>query len=127
VCRYAHGSCSPQWQLMECILGCQEPRTQRQVLKCCQIVTSDTLHSEAGVEHGDSVALHESYIDEYNELSDEEKDELVEQHRQIKDCNKNFRHPSAKGRIEDVNNTVRNIKRLVSHSFLLSFLELIIF
>ena len=64
--------------------------------------------------------MQEAHIDEYNALSDEQKEELVEEHRQIKDRNKTFRRPSAKGRIEDVTNTVRNVKRLVRSSVSLS-------
>jgi hypothetical protein len=73
------------------------------------------VHSiEAGIDAVNSVAMHETFINEYNALTDEDKDELVEEYRLIKDRNKTFRRTNAKGRVEDITNTVRNIKRLVS-------------
>jgi hypothetical protein len=58
--------------------------------------------------------MHKTFINEYNALTDEDKDKLVEEHRLIKDHNKSFRRTNAKGRVKDITNTVRNIKRLVS-------------
>jgi hypothetical protein len=58
--------------------------------------------------------MHETFIDKYNALTNEDKDELVEEHCLIKDRNKSFCHTNAKGRVEDITNTVCNIKRLVS-------------
>jgi hypothetical protein len=63
-----------------------------------------------------SIALNEAFLDEYNVLSAEEKQELVEEHRQIKDRSKTFQRPTAKGRIEDVTHTVTNLKRMVCNS-----------
>jgi hypothetical protein len=75
---------------------------------------------EAGIDAVNSVAMHETFIDEYNTLTDEDKDELVEEHHLIKDRNKNFRRTNTKGRVEDITNTVRNIKRLVSSQAIVS-------
>jgi hypothetical protein len=62
--------------------------------------------------------MHDLFIEEYNSLSDLEKDELVEKHREIKNQHLKFRRPTTRGRISDVSNAILNMKKLVPSSYL---------
>ena len=53
------------------------------------------------------------FIDEYEALTEEEKDEIIEEHKKIKAVESAFRRPSAQGRAEDFANTCHNIRLLV--------------
>jgi hypothetical protein len=62
----------------------------------------------------DTVTLGKMFSGEYSELSPEEKEELRQEHvENKKDATSSFRRPSAKGRVQDVQNTLELIKRLV--------------
>ncbi|KAF8874789.1 hypothetical protein BD779DRAFT_1423976, partial [Infundibulicybe gibba] len=58
--------------------------------------------------------IQDEYQDEYNALSKEEKDQLVEDFRNNKEAALNLRRPTAKARIQDVANVVRNMQELLS-------------
>jgi hypothetical protein len=57
------------------------------------------------------------YGDEYNKLSKEDKDELVEEFKSIKKAASTIRHPTACSRLQDVTNVVRNMELLVQLQF----------
>jgi hypothetical protein len=62
----------------------------------------------------DTVTIGKMFSAEYSELSPEEKEELRQEHvENKKDAASSFRRPSAKGRVQDVQNTLELIKRLV--------------
>jgi hypothetical protein len=66
------------------------------------------------------MSLHEiqqEHRDEYDELTKEEKEELIREFINEKDGLKRVRRPSAKGRLQDALNVVRNMQKLVSLPF----------
>jgi hypothetical protein len=65
----------------------------------------------------DAVEMHALFSQEYNELSDLEKEELVEKHRELKTDRLKFRRPTARGRVLDVSNAILNLKKIVSSPF----------
>ncbi|KAJ7241549.1 hypothetical protein C8J57DRAFT_1526695 [Mycena rebaudengoi] len=58
--------------------------------------------------------LHMDHIDEYNALTDEEKDALVERFRDIRSRNFALRRDTPRAKIQDVANIVRNMKMLMA-------------
>ncbi|KAJ7284760.1 hypothetical protein C8J57DRAFT_1052911 [Mycena rebaudengoi] len=58
--------------------------------------------------------LHMDHIDEYNALTDEEKDTLVERFRDIRSRNFALRRDTPRAKIQDVANIVRNMKMLMA-------------
>jgi hypothetical protein len=62
----------------------------------------------------DTVTLGKMFSGEYSELSPEEKEELCQEHLENKkDTASSFQWPSAKCRMQDVQNTLELIKHLV--------------
>ncbi|KAJ7236998.1 hypothetical protein C8J57DRAFT_1529799 [Mycena rebaudengoi] len=57
--------------------------------------------------------IHEDHFDEYNNLTDKEKMDLVERFRNIKDRKVRLRRDTPRGRIQDMANTVRNMQLLM--------------
>ena len=57
------------------------------------------------------------YGNEYNDLSKENKDELIEEFKSIKKSALSIRRPTARARIQDVANVVRNMEWLVRLPF----------
>ncbi|KAJ7900955.1 hypothetical protein B0H14DRAFT_2330532 [Mycena olivaceomarginata] len=68
---------------------------------------------EAGIRE-DAREIHRNHLDEYLALSKEEKDALLENFAQIKSDNFHFRRDTPRARIQDVANTVRNVRMLFS-------------
>jgi hypothetical protein len=69
---------------------------------------------------GSAVKLGEiqtDYGNEYNDLSKEDKDELIEEFKSIKKSALSIRHPTARAHIQDVANVVRNMELLVRLPF----------
>lgn len=64
--------------------------------------------------------LQATYQDEYNALDDKERDKLIQEFKENVDTTKAIRRPSPRGRIQDVSNTLRNVRLLVSSTFSLS-------
>jgi hypothetical protein len=60
------------------------------------------------------VDIIKDHRDEYEELSNEEKKEMVQEFTKEKESLKKLPHPTARGRVQDVLNVVRNIEQLVS-------------
>ncbi|KAJ7291870.1 hypothetical protein C8J57DRAFT_1212290 [Mycena rebaudengoi] len=50
--------------------------------------------------------LHKDYIDEYRSLSEEDKEDLVERFRDVKNCEVRLRRDTPRGRIQDLANTM---------------------
>ena len=57
------------------------------------------------------------YGNEYNDLSKEDKDELIKEFKSIKKSALSIRRPTARARIQDVANVVRNMELLVRLPF----------
>jgi hypothetical protein len=57
------------------------------------------------------------YGNEYNDLSKEDKDELIEEFKSIKKSALSIHRPAARARIQDVANVVRNMELLVRLPF----------
>jgi hypothetical protein len=53
------------------------------------------------------------FIQEYEALTEEERDELLEEHKKIKETENACRRPSAQGRAQDFANTCHSIQLLV--------------
>jgi pyruvate-formate lyase-activating enzyme len=79
------------------------------MLRCAD--NSDNSHPMSLLE------IHQEYHDEYEELSKEEKEELIKEFTDEKDGLKNVRQPTARGRLQDALNVVRNMQQLVSLLF----------
>lgn len=60
--------------------------------------------------------LQDDYHDEYDDLTKDEKDELVREFNDEKDQLKKVSRPTARARMQDVANVVRNIRQLVGLS-----------
>jgi hypothetical protein len=58
--------------------------------------------------------LQQDYHEEYDALTKEEKEELVEEFNAHKEAGKKIRRPTARARIQDVANVSRNMQLLVS-------------
>ena len=54
------------------------------------------------------------YKNEYNALDDESCEEIICEFKENVDITKTIRHPSPHGRIQDISNTLRNVRLLVS-------------
>jgi hypothetical protein len=64
--------------------------------------------------------MHKLFAEEYNALTDEQKEDLVEEHRELKSKHLKIRRPTTRGKVHDVSNAIHNIKKIVSsllHSF----------
>jgi hypothetical protein len=60
-----------------------------------------------------AVKMHELFSEEYDALTDEEKEALVEEHREMKTKHLKIRRPTTRGKVQDVSNTIHNMKKLV--------------
>jgi hypothetical protein len=60
--------------------------------------------------------LQDDYHDEYDDLTKDEKDKLVQEFNDEKDQLKKALRPTARARMQDVTNVVRNIRQLVGLS-----------
>ncbi|KAJ7118516.1 hypothetical protein C8R43DRAFT_1137262 [Mycena crocata] len=58
--------------------------------------------------------LHAAIIDDYNNLTDEQKDALCDRHRETRIQNLTLRRETPRGKIQDVANVVRNLEMLFS-------------
>lgn len=58
--------------------------------------------------------IQSKFRDEYDALSEEDKEALVKEFKDEKEGSKKIKRATARGRLQDVLNTVRNIKQLVS-------------
>lgn len=58
--------------------------------------------------------IQEDYHEEYNALTNEEKDELVAEFDAHKEAGIKIRRPTARARVQDVANVSRNMQMLVS-------------
>lgn len=61
--------------------------------------------------------IQQEHRDEYDELTKEEKEELIREFVDEKDGLKKLRRPSARGRLQDALSVVRNMQKLVSLLF----------
>jgi hypothetical protein len=77
-----------------------------------------TSAGDPNAKHLTAVQMHELYSDEYKSLSDVEKQQLVEEHRELKTQHLKFRRPTTRGRVIDVSNTILNMKKLVCNLLL---------
>ncbi|KAJ7433568.1 hypothetical protein FB451DRAFT_1419633, partial [Mycena latifolia] len=57
--------------------------------------------------------LHEDYFEEYSQLTDEQKEELVERHKDVRTREVKLRRDTPRGKIQDVSNTARNMELLL--------------
>jgi hypothetical protein len=64
------------------------------------------------------VEIHKEHHREYDELTTEQKEELTREFTDEKDGLKKVRRPTARGRLQDVLNVVRNMQQLVCFLFL---------
>ena len=58
-----------------------------------------------------------TYQDKYNALDEEEQDKLIQEFKENVDTTKAIQHPSLCGHIQDVSNTLCNVRLLVSSMF----------
>ncbi|KAJ6544873.1 hypothetical protein DFH09DRAFT_1321729 [Mycena vulgaris] len=58
--------------------------------------------------------LHLDIINDYNLLTDQAKEDLIERHRDLQDRNFNLRRDTPRAKIQDVSNVVRNMKMLMT-------------
>jgi hypothetical protein len=75
---------------------------------------------DPNAKHLTAVQLHQLYSDEYKSLSDLEKEQIVEEHRELKSQHLKFRRPTTRGRVVDIANTILNMKKLVSNFLLVA-------
>jgi hypothetical protein len=66
-----------------------------------------------GGEAKDATELHEEYIDEYRNLTNEEKDEYVNRFQTNRARDVKLRRATPRAKMQDVANIVRNMKLLV--------------
>jgi hypothetical protein len=59
------------------------------------------------------LSIQREYKDEYNALEEEEREELVREHKENISGSRHIARPSPRARVQDVSNTVRNIIMLV--------------
>ena len=60
--------------------------------------------------------IQNTYKEEYENLDEQQRETMVEEFKQSQQATKNIRRPSPRARIQEVSNTVRNIKLLVGLS-----------
>jgi hypothetical protein len=65
----------------------------------------------------DTVQMYELFHQEYNELSDSEKEEFIMRHQELKNEQLKFCCPTARGRVLDFSNAILNMKKIVSTLF----------
>jgi ribosomal protein L29 len=75
------------------------------------------LSEDASTPKLDAVEMHACFSQEYSELSDLEKEELVEKHRELKNDQLKFRCLTAQGHVLDMSNAILNLKKIVSPPF----------
>jgi hypothetical protein len=68
--------------------------------------------------------MHQLFSEEYDALTNEEKEALVEEHREMKNKHLKIQWPTTRGKVQDVSNTIHNMKILVC--ILLPHLETVI-
>jgi hypothetical protein len=59
------------------------------------------------------LSIQREYKDEYNALDEEEREELVREHKENINGTKHIARPSPRARVQDFSNRVRNIIMLV--------------
>ena len=59
------------------------------------------------------VSIQREYKEEYDALGEEEREELVREHKENISATKHIARPSPRARVQDFSNTVRNIIMLV--------------
>ena len=59
------------------------------------------------------LAMQHEYKDEYNALDEQEREELVREHKENMNGTKQLTRPSPRARVQDFSNTVHNIIMLV--------------
>jgi hypothetical protein len=59
------------------------------------------------------LSIQREYKEEYSALGEEEREELVREHKENIHGNKHLPRPSPRARIQDFSNTVRNLIMLV--------------
>ena len=59
------------------------------------------------------ISMQDEYRDEYNALGEEEREELVREHKENINGTKHTARPSPHARVQDFSNIVRNIIMLV--------------
>lgn len=59
------------------------------------------------------IDLQEQYAAEYEGLSQERKDEIIAEYKGKKETETKAQRPTARGKVMDVGNTVRNMQQLV--------------
>jgi hypothetical protein len=77
----------------------------------CHRVKSDILLSDG--ESKNACELHEDYFEEYRQMTDEEKDALVERHKDVGVRDIKLRRDTPRAKVQDVANIVRNMQLLV--------------
>lgn len=76
-------------------------------------MTGLTYHVGDNPESVSLLEIQERYADEYDELSREEKKDLVRNFAEEKRDTKKLARPTARGRIQDVTNIASNMRQLV--------------
>ena len=58
--------------------------------------------------------IQNTFKEEYENLDEDEREAMVQEFKESQQAARNIRQPSPRARIQEVSNTVRNIKLLVS-------------